>query len=372
MTGPPPSLLLTARYGPLAVPVHVGRRLPLPELFRVVWADAPPDRAALLSDAHVGPLHAPAVEQALAQAGWPPTRLDLPVGEGGKRLSVLEDCAERLLAAGLTRRSALVALGGGVVGDAVGFLAGIYLRGVAYLQLPTSLLAQVDSAHGGKVGVNLHRDKNALGLFHHPAATLVDTAWLDTLPPEEFANAGGEVIKYALTLDEPLCRMLADLGDWDELRVDPGRLGEVVTRCVRAKVAVVEADEREAGPRMVLNFGHTVGHALEAAGGFSRLRHGEAVAWGIIAAQRLGAMTGHVPVAWAVESEALVRRLTPLPPLGPVDVEGLLTAVGRDKKTAAGQTRFVFSPGPGRHQIVPGVDPAALRLVLARLAGAAP
>jgi len=360
---------LDMRYPHCTVPVFFADGREPAELERAVIRPLAPDRIALVSDANVFARHGYALEALLAQAGHVVATVVLQPGEETKSPEVAAEVAGAFCENGLSRRSLVLALGGGVVGDLAGFVAGIYMRGIRYVQVPTSLLAQVDSAVGGKVGVNLHDAKNMLGLFYQPAAIWVDTRYLATLPEAEYHGAFGEVLKYALTLDATLYERLAALPAVAAVRGDAAFNAELVRRCVARKAEVAAADETERGLRRVLNFGHTAGHALEAAGEYRRFRHGEAVAVGMVVAQELGRRLGCVDAAWAEASIACIRRLLPAPALDGLDAGALLAAMTHDKKWSGSRRCFVFSTGPGRHRIEDDVPAeavaAALRHVLA-------
>jgi shikimate kinase/3-dehydroquinate synthase len=256
-------------------------------------------------------------------------------GEQSKTLAEAERVWHELAAAGMTRADHIVALGGGVVGDLAGFCAATYQRGMPVVHVPTTLVAQVDSAYGGKTGVDLPEAKNYVGAFHQPAAVLVDPATLATLPAEELAAGYVEVLKTALIAGGPL---------WDRLRGGAtGAEPDVVLACARAKLAVVAADERDAGRRQVLNLGHTVGHAIEAATGYGRYRHGEAVGLGLLAALRLSGRDG----LRAEVAELLGARGLPLR-LDGADPAAVVEAVARDKKRlGTGPVPFVLVEAPG-------------------------
>jgi 5-deoxy-5-amino-3-dehydroquinate synthase len=282
--------------------------------------------------------------------------------EGAKRLDTVEDLCRGFAHYGLTRADVVVAVGGGVVTDAAGFAAAVYHRGVAVVHVATTLLAQVDAAIGGKTGVNLPEGKNLVGAFWQPAAVLCDTETLETLPAEEYRSGCGEMAKYHFLNTEGLGG--AGLGgaglggrDLAELALD-----ERVARCVAIKAAVVASDERESGRRAVLNYGHTLAHALETAGGYG-LRHGEAVAVGLVFAARLAHRLGRVDEA-RVHDHVEVVRSYELPEAVPpgVDPEELVILMGRDKKATSGMT-FVLD-GPQGVEPVPGVAPADVKATL--------
>jgi 3-dehydroquinate synthase len=258
----------------------------------------------------------------------------LPDGEVGKTLAQLERAASRLLAAGLTRHSLVVSIGGGAVSDAAGFLAATFMRGVDWVAVPTTLLAMVDAALGGKTAVNLPRAKNAVGAFHPPAAVLADPRALETLPARELRSGLGEVLKYAALRPEEMGRVFAGAGD----RPDAA----LVADCARAKLDVVEADPTEQGERKLLNLGHTFGHGVEAAGGFSRYTHGEAVAVGLAFAFRLAARLGRIgPLAVAEVETAIAAAGLPVR-VAPALARKARGLMGFDKKRTAGGLRWVL------------------------------
>ncbi len=363
---------LDIRYPQCTVPVFFADGREPADLERAVIRPLAPDRIAVVSDANVFARHGYALEALLTRAGHAVATVVLQPGEGTKSMEVAAEVAGSFCENGLSRRSLVLALGGGVVGDLAGFVAGIYMRGVRYVQLPTSLLAQVDSAVGGKVGVNLPGAKNMLGLFCQPAAVWVDVRYLDTLPEAEYRGAFGEVLKYALTLDAILYERLAALSAVAAVRGDAAFNAELVRRCVARKAEVAAADETEQGLRRVLNFGHTAGHALEAAGEYRRFRHGEAVAVGMVVAQELGRRLGCVDAAWAETSIGLVRRLLPPPALDGLDAGALMAVMAHDKKWSRRRQCFVFSTGPGRHRIEEDVPAEAVAEAFRHVLAAGP
>jgi len=279
-----------------------------------------------------------------------PTVLFIPAGESYKRMRTLESLAEQLAEAGADRDALLVAFGGGVVGDMTGFLAAIYMRGVPYVQVPTTLLAQVDSSIGGKTGSNLAAGKNLIGSFHHPLAVLVDSDVLATLPAAELRAGLQESIKAGVIYDAKLFAYLERNAD-AVLKGDVKSLTHVVTASVRVKADVVAKDERESGLRMILNYGHTLGHAIEAATGYKQLLHGEAVGWGSIAATRLGWMRGMVSEREAERIIALILRYGPLSAFR-VTAEKLVALTANDKKNRSGSLSFVLPRKIGVVEIV--------------------
>jgi len=279
-----------------------------------------------------------------------PSTLTVPSGESHKRLATVERLLEELAEAGADRDSVLVAFGGGVIGDMTGFLAAIYMRGIRYVQVPTTLLAQVDSAIGGKTGVNLAAGKNLAGSFHHPLAVYADVSTLSTLPPDELRAGLQESIKAGIIRDPELFTLLERERD-RVLSGDAETLTDVVAASVRVKADVVNADERESGLRMILNLGHTLGHAIEAATAYKQLLHGEAVAWGMLAAIRIAASRAMVTTADAERMQQLIRSFGPLKPFR-ADAEHLIALTAKDKKNRSGARSFVLPTGIGSVTIV--------------------
>ena len=287
-------------------------------------------------------------------------------GERAKTLTTVSTVYDALVKARVDRGSTIVAVGGGVLGDLVGFAAATYLRGVRLVHVPTTVMAQVDSAIGGKVGVNHARGKNLIGAFHPPALVVVDPDALATLSRREFRAGLYEVVKYGAIADDALLDVL-DRALADVLTQDGTALGDVIARCCRIKAAIVTADERELGLRRTLNFGHTVGHALEATTGYRRLRHGEAVALGMRAALALGVARGVTPPDLAARVEALLGRLGPLPGVADLKAAEVVEAIGRDKKVVNGRLHFVLAAGAGATTTVTDVTPRELRGALVPL-----
>src|SRR5229473_3179163 len=267
--------------------------------------------------------------------------------ETAKNLQGVESIARSLVKAGADRHAVLIAVGGGVVGDVAGFAGASYLRGVALVQVPTTLVAQTDSAIGGKTGVNLPEGKNLVGAFYPARLVMVDTDALATLPEREFRGGLAEVIKYGVIADAKLFAFLEK--NFEKLLGRDARALEyVITRSVEIKAEVVSKDERESGLREILNFGHTFGHALESVTRYRRYQHGEAVAWGMMAAALLGHEAGLTPAEDVSRIVSLVRRLGPLPPWPRIPAADFINAMGADKKTRAGRLRFVLTPRIGK------------------------
>ena len=289
----------------------------------------------------------------LTTAGFNARFVDMADGERHKRLATVEKLAEQLVRVGADRNSVILAFGGGVVGDVAGLLASLYMRGVDVVQIPTTVLAQVDASIGGKTGVNLRTVKNLLGTFHQPRAVLIDPEVLSTLPEREFRAGLYESIKCGVIGKPELFDLLADT-DPKTLRHDPAKLEWVIAESVRLKADVVSGDERESGMRRVLNFGHTIGHALEAKTGYRHFLHGEAVAWGMIAATHIATATNRLDRETASRVRDAVLRVGPLPK---VDVRsgGILNLLQNDKKTRHGRIHFVLPRAIGKVEIASDV-----------------
>lgn len=263
-------------------------------------------RYVIVTDSNVNRLYGQTMQDGMERAGLKASVIEIPAGESSKNISVVMDVAGRLLAQGADRETMLVALGGGVVGDLTGFIASVYMRSVPYVQVPTTLIGQLDSAIGGKTAVDLPQGKNLLGTFYQPRAVFADVNFLDTLPDREFCNGLAEMIKYGIIEDENLFRRLEE--DMDSvISRDPALLIKIIETCCRIKKSIVEIDEREHGLRRILNFGHTLGHALEAASEY-KLSHGEGVALGMIAAARLSTMMNYLPVEESDRIKSVIAK----------------------------------------------------------------
>jgi 3-dehydroquinate synthase len=283
--------------------------------------------------------------------------------EARKNLKSVEEISRSLIKAGADRRAVVIAVGGGVVGDVAGFAAASYLRGVALAQVPTTLVAQTDSAIGGKTGVNLPEGKNLVGTFYPPRLVVADLNALRTLPQREFCGGLAEVIKYGVIADAKLFRFLEKKFE-KLLARDPRALEYVIARSIEIKAQVVGRDEKESGLREILNFGHTFGHALESVTAYKKYQHGEAVAWGMMAAALYGHEIRITPAADASRIIALVRRMGKLPAWPKVPAGRLVELMGSDKKARGGKLRFVLTPGIGRAETYEGRDPEKLELIL--------
>lgn len=353
------TVVLPVETASASYPIHLGRGL-APLIAETVAAERAEKRPlAVLVDAAVAAAQGAFLEAAFGDL----PRLVIPSGEGSKSFAELERCAEFLAAQRIDRSGALFAVGGGVTGDLAGFVAAAYLRGIDFYQVPTTLLAMVDSSVGGKTGINLKAGKNLFGAFHQPQAVFIDVALLETLPPREFAAGMAEVIKYGL-LGEPA--LLAQLEAMDPA-LNPAHpaLPGVIRDCCASKARVVKADEREqakSGGRALLNLGHTFGHAIEAVAGYGDYLHGEAVAIGLVLATRLSEELGYLTkdstmrVTRLLEANALPTALR-----APLPVEALLATMMRDKKVRQGTLKFVVMTALGASITQAGIDPDLIR-----------
>jgi len=334
--------------GNRSYPIFIGPKL-LPQLGGQCVKHHLGSRCAVITDRNVGPLFAKAALTSLKSAGFDPVLITVPAGETAKSLATVQSCYDQLARHRLERKSFIVALGGGVVGDLAGFVAATYLRGVAFIQVPTTLLAQVDSSVGGKVGVNLKAGKNLVGAFHQPKFVLCDLDTLKSLPEREFRAGLAEVIKYGIIYDSPffarLERSIAQL-----LRRDPKSLTQIIARCCEIKAEVVGQDETETGLRAILNFGHTLGHAIENSFGYGKYLHGEAISIGQVLAARLSRDLLGLPQKDAIRinnlffAAGLPNVLKPTTALR----RKLFDAMKLDKKVSNGEIKFVLAEKIGR------------------------
>lgn len=309
-------------------------------------------KCAIITDGHVAPLWAESVQRSLSVAGLPSQLIVIPPGEASKSFAQFQQVCEALLAFGLERRDLVVALGGGVVGDIAGFAAGVLKRGMDYIHIPTTLLAQVDSSVGGKTGINTDRGKNLIGLFHQPRMVLADMEALQTLPTRELRNGYAEVLKYGL-IDDPALFSWAHAHRVAALAGDGDVLVKAVCASVRAKARIVAADERESGARALLNLGHTFAHALEACAGYDgRLLHGEAVGCGMALAFEFSARLGLCAPETASQVKSVLAEcgfgveIKTLPG-GPFNAGDLLDAMTHDKKNEGGAITLILARGIG-------------------------
>ena len=320
---------------------------------------SPPRKVALVSDRNVAPLHGESVEASLTEAGFEVKDFLVPPGEESKSYKMLENLWDRMLAFGMERRDLVLALGGGVVGDLAGFAAATLKRGVDFVQVPTTLLAQVDAAIGGKTGVNASSGKNLVGAFHQPLLTVVDAELLESLPEQELRAGLAEVVKYGFIRDPTILNLLERQISVSGLLADHSALDEILDRSIRIKTDIVQRDETEQGERAFLNFGHTVGHALEAVTGYRELLHGEAVAIGMVAAAFLAVDLGKAPPELPARIAGILERFD-LPVATHVPPGTLLPVLQRDKKRHKGRVRWVLVREPGSCELAEEVDPGSV------------
>jgi 3-dehydroquinate synthase len=356
------STILRVELGERGYPIHIGEGL-LDEA-RLYAPHVAGRRAALVTNETVAPLYADRLEAALARAGASVQRIVIPDGEAHKNWEVLDRIYAALLEAQADRRTIVVALGGGVVGDMAGFAAATYQRGVPHLQVPTTLLAQVDSSVGGKTAINHALGKNMVGAFHQPSAVVADTSTLVTLPAREYAAGLAEVIKYGAIHDLAFFAWIEANASALHAR-DPAALAHAIRRSCEIKAEIVAADERETGARALLNFGHTFGHAIESAAGYGTWLHGEAVATGMALAARYSARAARIPQADAERLVALLAKVG-LPVSPPrFALETWLEYMGRDKKNEGGRITLVLLDRLGRGAVVKDTAEGSLREFLA-------
>ncbi len=320
-------------------------------------------KVALVTDSNVGPIYLKTVQEALETAGFQVTPIMVPAGEASKCIEQLDSVCRQMLQAGLDRKSLLVALGGGVIGDLAGFAASIFQRGIPCVQVPTTIVSQVDSSVGGKTGINTPEGKNLLGAFHQPSLVVADTATLASLPEREFNEGFAEIIKHAAIRDEGLLSFVENRA---EIR---SHLVELMERNVSIKARVVEEDEREtSGTRALLNFGHTIGHGIEAAGGYGRFLHGEAISLGLVAAARLS--VSHAGLSQA-ECDRIIAALElydlPTRLSDDISTESILEAMARDKKFEEGAIRFVLVSSLGQAHVSSSVTGDDIKQSIDRL-----
>ncbi len=357
------ALTVTVRSGAhrTSYPIRIGRGL-ASSLRRSLAALAGADRAVVVSSPKVW-----GAVGRLVQAGLPGAPVLLAAdGERAKHLRTVTRLHDALLDARVDRRTVVVIVGGGVIGDLAGFAAASFLRGLRVVQVPTTVVAQVDSAIGGKVGVNHPRGKNLIGAFHPPIGVIVDPDLLTTLPPRELRAGLYEVVKYGVIADRRLFTRLER--ELDRIRAgDPEALLPIIVASARIKAHVVSVDEHETGLRRILNLGHTLGHAFEAVTHYRRFKHGEAVGWGMLAAVEVARARGAMSTADAARVATLIDRVGPRPPIADLSAAACVAATARDKKVLAGTLHFVLPTGIGRTRVVTDVTGAVLTRALRSL-----
>lgn len=349
---------LTVDLGERSYPIHIGEGA-LRGLGAFMAARLTARRCLLVSDTRVAPLYGEAACESLEAARFSVMRHTIPEGEPSKSIDPFMAIQDALVAMAADRTTPVVALGGGVVGDLAGFAASCYMRGVPFVQVPTTLLAQVDSSVGGKTAINHPLAKNTIGCFYQPQLVVADTATLATLERRQLLAGFAEVVKYGVIWDAKLFAQLER--DLDAiLALDPDALAPVIHRCCAIKAEVVSRDEREGGVRAILNFGHTLGHAVEALAGYGRVLHGEAVAIGMVAAARLGETLAMSEAGTAARIERLLARAGLPTDFPELPADRLLATLTHDKKAVAGIPRFVLARKVGEVEIVDTVDEARI------------
>ena len=304
-------------------------------------------QAMLVTDSNIGPLYGEQVRSCLEEAGLSVCLATIPAGESSKSFAMAETLYTKAIEQGLDRKSPIFALGGGVVGDLAGFIAATYMRGVPFVQLPTSLLAQVDSSVGGKVAVNHPLGKNLIGAFYQPRAVIMDLSLMKSLPKREIYTGLGEIIKYGIIYDADFFTFLEQHSE-EVLALEPEAAIHMIARSCEIKAAVVSEDEKEMGLRRILNFGHTIGHAIEKETGYVRYNHGEAVAIGMVGAADISVRLGMIPASCAARIQALIEKLhLPVQAEG-CTVEGMYKDIFHDKKTINGKVNWVLVDEIGR------------------------
>ena len=322
------------------------------------------EKALLVTDSHVKPLYAEQIAALLTEAGLHPVIYSIPAGESSKTLAAAEEIYTCIIEHGLDRRSPVFALGGGVVGDLAGFVASTYMRGVPFVQLPTSLLAQVDSSVGGKVAVDHALGKNLIGCFYQPDAVFIDLNLMTTLPQREIATGLGEIVKYGIIYDAAFFAFLEQhLGD--VLALEPSAAIHMIARSCEIKAAVVSQDEKEAGLRRILNFGHTMAHAIEQETGYTCYNHGEAVAIGMVGAADLSHRLGLVDEATQARVVALIERLGLPTKAEGCTVDAMYQNIFHDKKTVNGKVHWVLMDAIGHTVVKDDVPEAVVRAAMA-------
>jgi 3-dehydroquinate synthase len=323
-------------------------------------------RTALFTDPGIARLYGKTVVDSLEGAGFAVSVVELPEGEAAKTVAVASDGWDACFAAGLDRSSTVIALGGGAVGDLAGFVSATYMRGTHFVQLPTTVLAQVDASSGGKTAIDHPKVKNLIGAFHQPRLVIVDTATVDTLPGREYRSGLAEVVKHGIVLEAAYFESVEASAE-ALLARESSTVDRVIAGSCRLKASVVERDERESELRMVLNYGHTIGHAIEAATAFAQLTHGEAVSLGIAAEAALAVRLGRASDATRARQERLLARLGLPTRMAAVDPARVLDAMARDKKSRDGRVPFVLAPEIGRFEVVEGVSRDDVQAALAEI-----
>jgi len=342
--------------------IHIGTSI-LDRMALLIAKNHKAGRHVVITDSNVGRLHGDKLITVMQGVGLHADLIEFPAGEASKNINTVLAVVKKLLDLGADRKSLLVAFGGGVVGDMVGFIASVFMRAVPYIQIPTTLIAQVDSSVGGKTAVDLPYGKNLLGTFYQPRAVFADLSYLATLPEKEFINGLAEIIKYGVIDDEKILRLLEDNIDSLKKR-DMLLLLRIVESCCRIKKSIVEIDEKEQGLRQILNYGHTLGHALEAQSDFA-VTHGEGVALGMIAAARISEKTGYLESAARERIESLIQKAgLPCRLPGGLPVAKVIARLKMDKKKEGDVVHFILLKKIGMPFVNGGIDDAVITAVM--------
>ncbi|HPK53226.1 MAG TPA: 3-dehydroquinate synthase [Smithellaceae bacterium] len=342
--------------------IHIGTSI-LDRMALLIAKNHKAGRHVVITDSNVGRLHGDKLITVMQGVGLHADLIEFPAGEASKNINTVLAVVKKLLDLGADRKSLLVAFGGGVVGDMVGFIASVFMRAVPYIQIPTTLIAQVDSSVGGKTAVDLPYGKNLLGTFYQPRAVFADLSYLATLPEKEFINGLAEIIKYGVIDDEKILRLLEDNIDSLKKR-DMLLLLRIVESCCRIKKSIVEIDEKEQGLRQILNYGHTLGHALEAQSDFA-VTHGEGVALGMIAAARISEKTGYLESAARERIEYLIQKAgLPCRLPGGLPVAKVIARLKMDKKKEGDVVHFILLKKIGMPFVNGGIDDAVITAVM--------
>lgn len=358
---------VNVELGERAYPILIGNGI-LTELTGLVKLAGTRGRVGIVTDTNVGPLYADRVKMPLVEAGYQVVVHAMSAGEPNKRMSAVEDICGSFLAGGLDRTSLVIALGGGVVGDVAGYAAASFMRGIPFLQIPTTIVAQVDSSVGGKTGVNHPLGKNTIGAFHQPLGVLIDMDLLQTLPGRELRAGLAEAIKHGIIADEHLFEFM-EQNVAAILAREPEALAVPIVRSCEIKAAVVAEDEKENGARANLNYGHTFGHAIEAVTNYEKFLHGEAISIGMVAAGALAVELGMVSPAFDLRQRAIFEAYGLPVSWADLPADEAIAAMGKDKKVRAGTMKFIVADRIGRVVQRTDITEEQVRVALASVTG---
>ncbi len=353
---------LKVRLGSNSYPIFIGDQQwnKLPELLKLYAA---PNHIIIITDRQVARLYLEPFSDALSKAGFAVKSITVEAGEGAKSLGVYEDIITKMLQYGAARDWGVVALGGGVIGDLAGFVAATFMRGLPFYQVPTTLLAQVDASIGGKVGINHPMGKNLIGAFYQPKLVFIDMHFLRSLPEAEIISGMAEIVKHGIIADRGLF-LLCEMEMKRLLAIETEPIQQAVFQSCQIKARIVEEDEKEAGIRAILNYGHTIGHALEAASGYRALRHGEAVFWGMLAEAWISHAIGELPEAEFQRLERFFAQIPLKAALDGIDMDEVFSLMSYDKKKKAGKIRFALPVTVGETRLFDDISEDLLRQAL--------